>query len=123
MATRALSQIITEEWIDGNNVQRSLLGNDLVKLSFTEELYGMILRLFSELWQYLGELPTVSSKGPIRDALSKLHLWGRDICNGNLATVLTQSDDLRDAVVGLLIRIGKQIIRTLLRTVYTHTVR
>ena len=116
MAARTLSLIVTEEWIDGNNVQRSLLGNDTVNLSFAEELYGTILRFFLELCRQMSDLLDISNKASIRDALNRLHLWGRDICNGNLATVLTQSDDLRDDVVGLLIRIGKQVIRTLLRT-------
>ena len=77
------------------------------------------LTVIMQVSRQMSELQDISKNAPIQNALSELHLWGRDLCNGNLATVLTQSDDLRDDVVGLLIRIGKQVIRTLLRTL-TH---
>ncbi|MCJ1379558.1 hypothetical protein MMC17_002659 [Xylographa soralifera] len=112
-SSTSLGQLITTEWIDGNSIKRSqptASGGDIVNLDFVEELYGTLLSVFAQVCQTYSKTIPLSKQRQSKEALGRLHLWGRDFQDGKLACVLAQSDDLRNNVIELLGQVGKVIL-------------
>ncbi|MCJ1393645.1 hypothetical protein MMC18_006520 [Xylographa bjoerkii] len=114
MATpTSLSRLITTEWIDGNSIKRSqpvASDEDFVNLDFAEELYGTLLSVFAQICRTCAKTFSSSKQRQNKEALGRLHLWGRDFQGGKLACILAQSDDLRDTVIDLLGQIGRVVL-------------
>ncbi|MCJ1402972.1 hypothetical protein MMC11_006194 [Xylographa trunciseda] len=115
MATStSLGRLITTEWIDGSSVKRShpaASEEDFVNLEFAEELYGTLLSVFAQICRTYSKTFTVPKQRQNKEALGRLHLWGRALVQeGKLACVLAQSDDVRDTVIDLFGQIGKAVL-------------
>ncbi|MCJ1285845.1 hypothetical protein MMC26_005187 [Xylographa opegraphella] len=109
----SLGRLITSEWIDGNSFKRSqptASGGDLVNLDFAEELYETILSVFAQVCRTYSKPILLWKQRQCKEALGRVHLWGRDFQDGRLARVLAQSDDLRNTVIELLGQIGKGVL-------------
>ena len=120
-SSTSLGQLIATEWIDGNSIKRSqpmTSAGDIVNLDFAEELYGTLLMVFAQMCRIYSKTISLPKQRQVKEALGRLHLWGRDFQDGKLARVLGQSDDLRNTVIELLCQIGKVILGMLLVRVF-----
>ncbi|MCJ1439356.1 hypothetical protein MMC27_008748 [Xylographa pallens] len=112
-SSTSLGRLMTTEWIDGNSIKRSqptAPDTDIVNLDFAEELYGTLLTVFARVCRTYSNTIPLSKQRQNKEALGRLHLWGRDFQDGKLACVLAQSDDLRNTVIELLGQVGKVIL-------------
>ena len=105
MTTASSTSLFTQEWIDGNSFQR-LHQEDQVDLGFAQELYDACVGFFATVLQCTSKLGNgIAGEyqfGTLKEQLDRLYLWGRGFEDGKLASVLAQSDKLRDNVLGLL---------------------
>ena len=129
-SSTSLGRLITTEWIDGNSIKRSqptAFETDIVNLDFEEELYGTLLAVFAQVCRTHSKTIPLLKQRQNKEALGRLHLWGRDFQDGKLACVLAQSDDLRNTVIELLGQVGKVILGMFLlkvaRKLHTYVLR
>ena len=84
-----LSRMITREWIDGNNVERSgdtvlsSLEQDLVHLDFAEELYSALLKTAKKIWELLSTKHSLRQHylRALKDSLGRLYLVRTLFCS------------------------------------------
>ena len=111
MAAILVRNAFLREWIDGATIQK--LGGDGdsgAETGFAWSLYDHTLKLLSILVPV--NSPKVSKKDArsLRELVGKLFLWGDGFREGRLESVLHESDDLKETVVGELTRIGNILI-------------
>ena len=104
----------TQAWIDGSCIHFSqpAIARGSTGSSFANHLYAACLQVFIELSQELTKSGKSSSASEARNQeLGKLFLWGRGFSDGQLDTLLEQSDELRNIVLDLVSTIGKLLLK------------
>ena len=112
----------TIQWVNQREVSpRIPIG---VNCDTSEELYQAILSGFSD-WK-ASRSSDVDQKHLVEGIATKLNLFGADYQDGLLSQILLQADELRDTVLGLLIRIsstfcnGKSLAKVIQRSRLTN---
>jgi hypothetical protein len=102
------------EWIDGSTVYRSGDAEDEgAAAGFAWTLYDLDLKLLTRLIPIASrDLPTISRKdiNTLKQSLGNLFLWGDGFRDGMLENVMEESDDLKETLVDLLVRIARLLI-------------
>ena len=103
----------TQEWIDNPESLR----DTLVNIDLPQELYITCVSFFKSSLRKITEEKSVVDKNclnNLKEELGRLHLWGLDFIDGKLATVLYQSDELRNNILELLSDIAQLLINSTL---------
>jgi hypothetical protein len=115
MAAILVRNAFLREWMDGATIQK--LGGDCdsedgtaAETGFAWSLYDHILKLFSILVSVNSSKVSKKDARSLKELLGKLFLWGDGFRDGRLETILRESDDLNETVVGELTRIGNVLI-------------
>ncbi len=102
------------EWIDVATIYRSRDPEDEgAAAGFAWTLYDLDLKLLTRLIPIVSrDLPTISRKDikALKHSLGNLFLWGDGFRDGMLENVLGESDDLKETLVDLLVRIARLLI-------------
>jgi hypothetical protein len=115
MAVIRVRNEFLREWIDGTTIQK--LGGDCdsqngttADTGFAWALYDHVLQLFSIIVPLSSSKSSKKDVRSLKELLGKFFLWGDGFCHGRLESVLDESDDLKETVVGELAGIGNILI-------------
>lgn len=102
---KGLVDFRTDEW------RRAIkTGPDDASVDITVELYSTICKTLVEICRALRSADSCQTQlRYFNEALNKLHLWGRDLKDGKLGSILSQARGLHEAVLEVLRRLGRLI--------------
>ena len=108
----------TVQWVDQSKTSPGISTG--VNCDTSEELYQAILSAFLD-WTASGS-DHLRRTNAVTSIATKLNLFGADYQDGQLSQILLQADELRDTVIGLLVRFsstfcdGKLLIKLMKRS-------
>ena len=103
-----INPLLTDEWLDGNHVRYAKAQD--ANLDILESLYNAVLEVVEKIWRATNTTRLKQTQAALFEgSLAKLQVWGRDVGNGRLAYVLSQSDELRDTILLTLRQLGRLV--------------